>query len=96
MSARPTTTAPRGRPDVALQRVGREAILHDPTAGAAHVINASAARVWELLDGRSIDDVVVAFAAPYDRSPDSVRADVERVLEGFRALGLLDEADAAS
>lgn len=80
------------RPDVTLQRVGREAILHDAAAGKAHVINASAARVWELCDGRSLDDLVRTFAEPYGRTPDEVRPDVERVIEGFRRLGLLPES----
>jgi PqqD family protein of HPr-rel-A system len=77
------------RPDVTLQRVGREAILHDAATGRAHVINASAARLWELCDGRPMDDLLKAFADPYGRQPDDVRADVERVLDGFRSLGLL-------
>jgi hypothetical protein len=79
------------RPDVSMQRVGREAILHDAGQGRAHVINASAARVWELCDGRSMDDLLVAFAEPYGRTPDEVRPDVERVLEGFRRLGVFAE-----
>jgi hypothetical protein len=78
-----------GRPDVTLQEVGREAILHDARDGKAHVINGSAARVWTLCDGRSMDDVVAAFAASYDRSPESVQTDVERVVGKFRELGLL-------
>lgn len=80
------------RPDVTLQRVGREAILHDGAAGKAHVINASAARIWELCDGRSMDDLVRTFAEPYGRSPDEVRPDVERVIAGFRQLGLFTES----
>jgi PqqD family protein of HPr-rel-A system len=79
------------RPDVTLQRVGREAILHDARAGKAHVINSSAARVWELCDGRSMDELVRSFAEPYGRTPDEVRADVERTIESFRRLGLLPE-----
>ena len=78
------------RTDVTLQHVGREAILHDARAGQAHVINASAARIWELCDGRPLDALVLAFAEPYGRPPDEVRADVERVLAGFADLGLLD------
>lgn len=80
-----------GRPDVALQEVGREAILHDARDGQAHVINGSAARVWKLCDGRSMDDIVAAFAASYERTPASVRTDVERVVAKFRELGLLVE-----
>ncbi len=84
------------RADVTLQRVGREAILHDARTAQAHVINASAARVWELCDGRTVDELVSAFAATYGRSPDAVRGDVERVLAGFRGLGLLIDTDRPS
>jgi hypothetical protein len=85
----PATVA--GRPDVTLQEVGREAILHDARDGKAHVINGSAARVWKLCDGRSMDDLVAEFAASYERTPGSVRADVERIVATFRELGLLVE-----
>jgi PqqD family protein of HPr-rel-A system len=79
------------RSDVTLQRVGKEAILHDAAAGRTHVINSTAARVWELCDGRSMDDLLRTFAEPYGRQPDEVRADVERVIDGFRQLGLFAE-----
>ena len=84
---------PRARGDVALQRVGREAILHDAASGQAHVINGSAARVWELADGRPVDDLLQAFAAPYGLLPDDVRDDVRQVLHRFAALGLLEDGD---
>ena len=91
MAGDPAVVGP-ARGDVTLQRVGREAILHDAGTGRAHVINASAARVWELCDGRSMEDLVRAFAEPYGRPPDEVRDDVARVIDGFRGLGLLAEA----
>jgi hypothetical protein len=85
------TGVARARPDVTLQRVGREAILHDAANGQAHVINASAARIWELCDGRSLDDLAIAFAEPYGREPDELRPDVERVMARFAELGLLSD-----
>lgn len=96
MTAVPEATGIVARSDVTLQRVGRESILHDPAGGQAHVINAAAARVWELLDGRSLDAVLTAFGEPYGRGPDEVRTDVERVVRGFRDLGLLVEAGGRS
>ena len=75
---------------VALERVGREAILHDRERGRVHVVNGSAARLWELCDGRAtLDEIVVAFAASYKTSPDAVRDDVETILAAFRDLGVL-------
>ncbi len=58
---------PTARSDVTLQRVGREAILHDGRNGQAHVINGSAAQLWELCDGRPLDELVAAFGALYGR-----------------------------
>lgn len=80
---------PMARSDVTLQQVGREAILHDGVNGKAHVINGSAARLWELCDGRSLDELVTAFAGLYGRAPETVADDVERTLTGFRTMGLL-------
>ncbi len=79
----------QGRPDVVLQRVGPEAILHDARDGRAHVINATAARVWELTDGRSLDALATAVAEPYELAPQIVRPDVEALLDHFDRLGLL-------
>jgi PqqD family protein of HPr-rel-A system len=84
-----TTVGPIARLDVILQRVGREAILHDDAFGKAHVINGSAAQLWELCDGRPLDELLTAFADLYGRSPDTVADDVRRTLERFRAMGLL-------
>lgn len=77
--------------DVTLQRVGNEAILHDQRNGRAHVLNATAARVWELCDGRAtLDQIVAAFADTYSQPPDDVRADVVYILTKFRELHVLD------
>jgi hypothetical protein len=80
---------PIARSDVTLQRVGREAILHDSKNGKAHVINGSAAQLWELCDGRPIDELVADFGAVFGRGPDVVAEDVKRTLASFEGLGLI-------
>ncbi len=80
----------RRRPDVTLQRVGREAVLHDARLRQAHVVNATAARAWELADGRPFDDLLSEFAATYGRDPATVRADLESILTRFEQLGLVE------
>lgn len=83
-------TGPAQRAGVTLERVGAEAILLDHPAGRAHVVNASAARLWELLGAaRDRESLIVTFAAAYALPADAVRADVEKTLDGFAALGLL-------
>ena len=81
--------APARSPAVTLERVGQEAILHDRERGRVHVVNGSTARLWELCDGRALDEIVVAFAASYGAPPDAVRADVEGVFATFRDLGVV-------
>ena len=82
-------TAPLRSSTVALERVGDEAILHDRAGGRVHVVNGSAARLWELCDGRSLDEIVAAFAASHGAAEDAVRPDVESAIAAFRSLGVL-------
>jgi hypothetical protein len=75
---------------VTLQRIGQEAVLYDRRNGRAHVINASAVRIWDLCtDGTSIEDIVPAFAAFYDMPTASVYDDVVSIISSFRALDLV-------
>lgn len=84
------STVPTPSPEVTLQRVGNEAILHDRRSGRAHVINQTAARIWELCDGRAeVDQIVAAFAAGYELAPADVRDDVLYILGKFRELSVL-------
>jgi pyrroloquinoline quinone biosynthesis protein D len=78
------------RPDVTLERLGAEAILHDRESGRVHVVNGSAARVWELCDGsRGATAVARDLAAAYGLEPADVAGDVAALEARFRALGLL-------
>ena len=82
---------PTPNTDVSLQRVGQEAILHDRGNGRAHVINESAAQIWELCDGqRTVDEIVSAFAAAYELPTTDVRADVQYILAKFHELRVLE------
>ncbi len=82
---------PTPNKDVSLQQVGQEAILHDRRNGRAHVINASAAQIWELCDGQNtLDQVVSAFAAEYGLPEADVQADVQYILTKFHDLGVLE------
>ena len=77
--------------DATLQRVGAEAILHDRRNGRAHVINESAAQIWELCDGqRTLDQIVSSFAGAYDLPAEDVRADVQDIIAKFHELRVLE------
>jgi hypothetical protein len=78
-------------PEVSLQRVGQEAILHDRRNGRAHVINEPAARIWELCDGNAtLEQITTAFAASYSMPASAVRDDVIYIVGKFRELHILD------
>ena len=82
---------PTPKKDVALQRVGEEAILHDRGNGQAHVINESAAQIWELCNGQNtLDQIVSAFAAGYGLPAADVQADVQYILAKFHELRVLE------
>ena len=82
---------PTPNKDVSLQRVGQEAILHDRRNGRAHVINESAAQIWELCDGQNtFDQIVSAFAAAYALPTADVQADVQYILAKFHELCVLE------
>lgn len=77
--------------DTSLQRVGGEAILYDRRNGRAHVINNSAARIWELCDGQAnVEQIADAFAAGYTMPAAEVYDDVLAILATFRELRVLD------
>jgi hypothetical protein len=77
--------------DATLQRVGTEAILYDRRNGRAHVINNSAARIWELCDGQAnVEQIAGAFAAVYAMPAAEVYDDVLAILATFRELRVLD------
>lgn len=83
--------SPTPNTDVSLQRVGQEAILHDRRNGRAHVINESAAQIWELCDGQNtLDQIVSAFAAVYALPTADVQADVQYILAKFHELHVLE------
>ena len=77
--------------DVLLQRVGQEAILNDRRNGRAHVINESAAQIWELCDGQhTFEQIVSAFASAYALPVADVQADVQYILAKFHELRVLE------
>lgn len=85
------TPKPNRRAGIVLQQVGSQAILYDQPNGRAHVINRSAAQIWELCNGQSTaDDICVALATFYHMPAADVQADVHTILATFRELCVLD------
>jgi hypothetical protein len=77
------------RDDIALQQVGGDSVLTDPRTQLTHVINATAAWVWDQLDGSATTEAIAArLAERYAIPVDTARRDVERITSSFQSLGL--------
>jgi pyrroloquinoline quinone biosynthesis protein D len=90
---RPPAAGPRvptRRPDVAAFALDDELVLYDPCSARAHVLNATAARMWELCDGaRTTSSVAREIAASYALDDEQAHADVREFVEDLGQAGLL-------
>lgn len=81
---------PTRRTDVTAQEIGSDTVLTDGRDRRTHVINSSAAWVWEQLDGATTtDEIALRLAGRYGIDESTARADVERITDSFQHLGLL-------
>lgn len=72
------------REHVSAEVVGQDFVLHDGTTGKVHFLNATAALIWDLCDGKhNLDELCAVVGARFTRSPESLRDDVAAALRGF-------------
>jgi PqqD family protein of HPr-rel-A system len=85
-----TTMKPKQIPGLEISVAGDEMLVHDPSNGKVHVLNATAGKVLELCDGsRTVAEIAVAVANAFMVDTERVRPDVDSILEDFTKLGLL-------
>jgi hypothetical protein len=91
-----TSRAPEGRRDLIYQEVSDGGVLFDARGEKVYVLNATAAFVWNCLDGRrAAPEIAQELASALGASaPDAarLRKDVDRALDDFRRQKLLAEA----
>ncbi len=72
------------------ESVEGEIVLHGERWGDSHTLNATAAAIWWLCDGRrQISEIAVEIAELYGVDADAVLPDVEETLRTFTAAGVL-------
>jgi PqqD family protein of HPr-rel-A system len=77
-------------PGLPFQTLEEETIVVDPRTREVHLLNDTAARIWELLgSAQSVDELTRALGEEYDAPADELRAGVEELLAGFSEKGLL-------
>ena len=83
-------------PGVPHQKLDEETIVVDPRNREVHLLNETAARIWELLGTpRSLDELTAALGDEYDAPADEVRGSVEEILATLGDKGLLATGGAA-
>jgi PqqD family protein of HPr-rel-A system len=84
-------------PGLPYQKLDEETIVVDPRSREVHLLNETAARVWELLASpRSLDELAATLGEEYDAPAGELRAGVEEAIAGFRDKGLLAGGDPAA
>jgi len=77
--------------DLEFQESAGEVLVHDQRHGKIHVMNPSAAKALSLCDGTR--DVAAIARELGGGEDESARDDVERIIEQFRSLGLVDSSE---
>jgi hypothetical protein len=93
MSFGPTTLLIRSSTALAAS-VDGETVMLDPTTSRYFGLEATGARIWELLETpKSQEQLVAALIEEYEVEPETCRAEVSQFLEVLDAAGLLAPAD---
>lgn len=83
---------PMGRDDVVFRALVDEWVLYDPATRQLHVLNHTAALVWDLCDGTLDEDGLIRALGdllPHAPPPDVLRGHVRGTLDTFAREGLL-------
>ena len=84
------TFVPVRRSDVSIVEREGEMVLVDPLTGAVHVLNPTAAIVWQCLDGSgSVDEIGIDIADVFEQGERAVQEAVLEVVRRFGRQGLL-------
>ncbi len=87
---------PARRDGVWVRRSGDENALFDPTSSAVHLLNETALAIWELCDGQTDpEEMIAAIVEVSGLERDAVTQDVRRILSELGDAGLLTWAPRA-
>lgn len=76
-------------PGVTWLELEEEMRVYSPSLDGLVRLNATAADIWRLLDGRDLDAVTRAVAAKHGRAVEEVKAEVEETIMAFAKAGLI-------
>ncbi|MBC8133638.1 MAG: HPr-rel-A system PqqD family peptide chaperone [Deltaproteobacteria bacterium] len=84
------TAALRRVSSLPFQKLDNEVLVVDPRTREVHLLNATATRIWDLLqDPLTGDELVAALTEEFDAPAGALRADVETLLTELGSKGLV-------
>lgn len=81
---------PRRNPRIAARVVDGKALIVVIDGKQLHTLNEVGTRVWELCDGRSVEEIASQIVAEFEVDLDRARADVLRFVAELDELGALE------
>lgn len=76
--------------ELPFQKLDEETIVVDPRRREVHLLNETAARIWELLASpRSLDELTATLGDEYDVAGPELRAAVVECVDGLASKGLV-------
>ena len=82
--------------DVVWRRIEDEIVVIGNDGLAVHMLNKTAAYIWEQCDGtKSPDEIAVSLCERFEVTSDEARADVQDTIGKLEGLGLLEKANRA-
>ena len=76
--------------DVIWRRIEDEIVVITSDGLSLHVLNRTAAQIWEMCDGaHSPEDITAGLCERFDATPEEVTEDVQDTLDKLEGLGLV-------
>ncbi len=76
--------------NVISRRIGDEIVVITEGGTSTHVLNKTAAAIWDLCDGEhSLDEIAARLSERFEVTFDEVRGDTEEIIDRLIGIGLL-------
>lgn len=73
------------------QKMNEDTLVVDPRTREVHLLNATASRVWELLEHpRTVEDLLGSLGREFDAPVETLQADLTALLGELAGKGLID------
>jgi hypothetical protein len=76
--------------DIIWRRIGDDIVVIKDNGYSTHVLNKTAAYIWEMCDGNcGIDEIAIKLCERYDVSLEEARADIKEIIEDLTKAGII-------